>query len=230
MSLDKIKSALEGNDKAGEIVSLVESLLAQEADTFKTKTSKLNQENQSLRKRKTALAEAFKELGVDADAEDIADLVKGIKGKLDNSTPKSEYEQVLAKVDTLTNKLEASEKRERDSAIKGNKAKIKTEVLSALTEQKAIKPEMAVRLVMPDIETDNLHTDDYTAHMKKGDQTLSIKDGVAQFLKDNPEFVSNGTLPGGDSGGDTGGKGKPDNSQDLNARREHLRAQNTSIV
>ncbi len=230
MSIEKIEKALEGNEKAGEIVSLVKTLLAQEAETYKTKKSELNQENQSVRKRMNKFSDALKDLGVDIDSDDISGLVKGIKGKLENSAPKTELEKVQAELTTITDKLASAEKREKDSMTKANQAKIKTDILAALTEQKAIKPDMAVRLVMPDVQTENLHTEEFTAQMKMGDQTLSIKDGVTQFLKDNPEFVSNGTHPGGGTGGDPGGRGKPDNSKDLDARREHLRANNVSIL
>jgi len=90
-------------------------------------------------------------------------------------------------------KLAATEKEKRISAIRNAKT------IEALTAAKAIKPAELAKLVAGQVQVKD---DDSLVFMADGKE-IPLTDGIAAYLKANPEFVSNTAAPG--AGGGAGG-------------------------
>lgn len=101
----------------------------------------------------------------------------------------------------LTEKYEASEKRAKEEHDKSVHTAVRSEVLSALTRGKAIKPEEMYKILVGNIIID----ENDKAFYKIGDDEVSLEDGVNQWLKDNPWAVKSEVQPG--AGGGSGTKG-----------------------
>lgn len=117
--------------------------------------------------------------------------IKSLKRELTKTA--RDREKAEAKLTDLTNQL-AEEKHQR---INQNKL---TAIRKALTENKIVKPEQMVDLFANRVNVD----EDETTFTIKGDDgsELSIPDYIADWAKDNPEFVTKdvkggaGSLPG----------------------------------
>lgn len=90
---------------------------------------------------------------------------------------------------------------------------MKSQVLAALTDGKAIKPDVFTQVLLSHISA----KDDGSLVYKEGDNEVSIADGVKGWLSKNPWAVKNDSRSGsGEAGGvGTGSGGKAYTMEDL---------------
>lgn len=128
--------------------------------------------------------------------------------------------ELQKQVKELTDKYNASEEKAKAEHAKRVKAAIRSELISALTNGKAIQPEAMLKIIEGNVSIG----DDDKAVYKVGDQSLSIEEGVKGWLKENPWAVKAEIQPGA-GGGSQGGAGKMYSYEDLKGMsREEINA------
>lgn len=228
-AITRAKDVVEAQNAAQ---SLVDDL--NEFDTgYRAELSKKNGEAQGLRTRVKKAEEAqaaledlkgkhgkvLTKLGFDDDVEDLdvalEAIVEKIKAGETAGKGKTELETQLAdlrkQITTISKQAEKattdnkvlSEQLTQEKTKRFNSLK-ETQLLSALTAGKAVKPDKLAKMLMQSVEVD---AEDETKLLFIGEtgEKLPLKDGLTAFLKDNPEFVAN-TQKGG-SGSKGGGDG-----------------------
>lgn len=101
-------------------------------------------------------------------------------------------------VKDLTDKYDASEKRAKEEHDKRVRTAVRSKVLDALTQGKAIKPDAMYKILEGNISID----ENDNAFYRNGEDELSLEDGVAQWLKDNQWAVKAETQTGAGGGTD----------------------------
>jgi hypothetical protein len=173
-----------------------------------------------------ALAEQKKELAVlldkmgiegydkdDFDLEDALEAydtaIEALKGGKGKTKDDPEFAELQRQVSKLTKSMDAlkKEKDVADKAVIDEKNKrhamlTKTELLSQLTEGKAIKPGTLVDILQKFVKVGD---DEKLVFVNEVGDEVSVKDGVAGWLKANPEFVMNTSNGGAGSNGGPGG-------------------------
>ena len=111
--------------------------------------------------------------------------------------------ELQKQVKELTDKYNASEEKAKAEHAKRVQTAIRSELITALTNGKAIQPEAMLKIIEGNVSIG----DDDKAVYKDGDKSLSIADGVNGWLKANPWAVKNDQQSGtGSSSGGTNGK------------------------
>lgn len=227
MTLDDIKKALEGFQKSDEVTQSIESLLKEQTDAAaRAASQKANNEARNIRERyKGKWKEAFE---LDPDADDFDEKIEEFKTKLAAGTKKPtespEYAALKKQLDGITKALETANKEKAETVAKARRKDAESKVLAALAAGKAIKPNILLPTLMGSISIPD--TDGAEPVFKNGDEEIPITKGIEKFLTENPEFRSNSGTPGGDSSGDKGGAGSP-NQTDIQKRRDALRGLTT---
>ena len=132
----------------------------------------------------------------------------------------SQMQSLQAQVKELTDKYAASEKKAKEEHDRRVQTAIRSKAMTALTNGKAINPEAMLKVIADNISM----KDDDTVVYRNGDTELSLEDGVAGWLKDNPWAVKNDMQTGSGSNMNTGGK-KQYSMEDLKGMsREEINA------
>lgn len=195
-----------------------------EVNTLTKKAEKLEEANEASK----GIAEKFdivkKAFKLDMDAEDFDAMLDEVKDNISKSagagvTPeelkelKRELTKVTRERDKSNTSLDALNKQladEKEQRIKNN---VRAEVRKALDVNKIIKPEQTIDLFTSRVAVD----EDGTTFTIKGDDgsEFSISDYMADWAKDNPEFVKAETKGGAGSGsnGAQGGKQTTESSK-----------------
>jgi len=111
----------------------------------------------------------------------------------------------------LTDKYNESQKKAQEEHDRRVRTSVRSKLLSALTQGKAVKPEEIVKMFSGSVTM----KDDDTAVMKSGDKELSLEDGVAAWLKANPWAVKNDVQTGAGGGSGSGAGGHKYSMEDL---------------
>lgn len=117
----------------------------------------------------------------------------------DPSTVGTQIAGLQKQLKELSDKYTASEKKAKEEHDRRVHTSIKSELVKALTQGKAIKPEELAKMFSVTVK------DDDTGIIKSGYKELSIADGVTEWLKANPWAVKTDVQPG--AGGGAGGNG-----------------------
>jgi hypothetical protein len=133
--------------------------------------------------------------------------LKGGKGKTKDDPEFAELQRQVSKLtksmDALKKEKDVADKAVIDEKNKRHAMLTKTELLSQLTEGKAIKPATLVVILQKFVKVGD---DEKLVFVNEVGDEVSVKDGVAGWLKANPEFVTNtGTGGAGSNGGPGGG-------------------------
>jgi hypothetical protein len=250
--MDDLKKSLEGNDKKDDILKMVddhtkESVKTESEKAAKEASQKANKEAKNIRER---FKSKWKDLEIDPDDDDFDEKFEEIKKaktelealkKKADDDDKGDNKEIKKLTDLVgklqksleksEEKIEASEKKVIKAKVDGRKKDIEKDIISMLTEKKAIKPKVLLPTLMQTIDVSEIENDEFNPQIKLGDgddeKEYSITDGVGKFLEDNPEFISNNGSPGGNSG-DKGGKGSPGEESEISERRKKLREMNKS--
>lgn len=197
-TLKEIFEALSKTENGGELVADLQSQL-----------SGIRSEAAASRVSKNKVLET---LGL-RNAEDpdvaVAELAKTITAlQQAGGNPTALGTQVAAlqaQVKELTGKYAASEEKAKAEREKRVATAIQSQIVSALTEGKAIKPEVFAKLLAGNVKAKD---DDSLVFMNQ-DKELSVTDGVKQWLTDNPWAIKNDSQNGaGSGGGKPNGNGK----------------------
>lgn len=144
----------------------------------------------------------------DFDLEDAVDETIKAVSKNGQSTP--EIAELQKQLKTLTRNLDKltventnNQKLAGEEKAKRHKMLVDSEVLSALIEGKANKPQVLKSLVGQKVK---VNENDELVYLADNGDEISVKDGVKSWLDANPEFVANDSNAG--AGGHGGGKGK----------------------
>ena len=198
MKLEEIYTALAAIENGAAIT-----------DALKAEINRLRNEAAGHR---TKLQKVTTELGL-KDAENIDEAVAGLKASLDaiaktGGKPDeigAQIAQLTKQVQQLTQQSEADKKAAQTEREKRISAIRSAKTVEALTAAKAIKPAELAKLLAEAVQI----KDDDSIVYKDGDKELPLADGIAAYLKANPEFVANAAAPGSGGGG-PGAGGAPD--------------------
>lgn len=191
-----IYEALAGLSNGAELTSFLEreiNKLRTEAGSYRTKLSTVTQT-----------------LGL-KDSDNMDEALAGLKASLEavskGGNPSelgAQIAQLTKQVQTLTQQSEADKKAAQVEREKRINAVRSTKTVEALTAAKAIKPAELAKILAGSVQV----KDDDTIVFLEGDKELPLTEGIAAYLKANPEFVANTAAPGsgGAGGGGTGGE------------------------
>lgn len=181
-----------------------------EATTAKNAQKKAEVELKAATERLETILETFE---IDGEAEDLEEAIETAKAKLqsakDGGAAAPEVAQLqkdLSKLqrefkklqitNTENEKLLGEERTKRHNGMK-NQA-----LLAALAENKAIKPDKLVKLLLDNV---TIGEDDSLVFVADDGAEVTVSEGVKGWLSGNPEFMTNSQNAGGGSGGGTGG-------------------------
>lgn len=109
----------------------------------------------------------------------------------------TQVDDLRKQVKELTEKYTASEKLAAEEKEKRIQTAMKSQVLAALTDGKAVKPDVFTQVLLGNISA----KDDGSLVYKDGDKEMTIADGVAGWLKANPWAVKADVQTGAGVGG-----------------------------
>lgn len=109
----------------------------------------------------------------------------------------TQVDDLRKQVKELTEKYTASEKLAAEEKEKRIQTAMKSQVLAALTDGKAVKPDVFTQVLLGNISA----KDDGSLVYKDGDKEMTIADGVAGWLKANPWAVKADVQTGTGGGG-----------------------------
>lgn len=201
--LKKIFDALAGVDGGAALAAALEAELKEirgEAANHRVKLQEVE---------KTAKAQAEQELLAEIGVKD-KDALAGVKSALEamqqrGLKPDEVAQQIAAltkQVKQLTQQSEEDKRAtqaERDKRINAMRS---AKTVEALTAAKAIKPAELAKILAGSVQV----KEDDTLVFLDGDKELPLTEGIANYLKANPEFVAN-TAAGGSGGGGSGPSG-----------------------
>ena len=213
MTLEELVAALglDTDENKGKMAVLKKEFNAKEKVT-KELTKKLETLEADVEKGKSSTEKldiVKKSFDLDMDAEDFDEMLDSVKEALAKSvgggvTPeeikalKRDLTKATREKDKATKELEALNKQlteEKNTRIKNN---VRSEIRKALDTNKVIKPEQMMDLFANRVNVDE---DGSTFTFKTVDGSeLSIMDYVADWSKDNPEFVKVETKGGSGTG------------------------------
>lgn len=254
MPSEEVKKLLEGNDKAEELGKLIDddqgkAVKKAEEKSGKEASKKANAEAKNVRER---YKKSWLKLELDPEDDEFDDNVKklkelhegniteleelkdekgkkGEKGNKDIQDLTKLVKELQKSNEKLTTNLTESEKTGKEKTKKVNRSGVESEIISILTEGKAIKPKLLLPTIMESVKLENEDGDEFSAKYVHGDDELEIKVGVNKFLEENPEFVSNNGSPGGESGGHKGGSGTP-NKSEVEKSRDRTRSYSSNTI
>ena len=156
----------------------------------------------------TANKQLLAQLGID-DPSKAQETLAGIKTTLDaikasGQAPDTVGTQLSAlsqQIKDLTAKYTASEEKAAAERSKRIQTAINSQLVSALTEGKAIKPDVFSNLLAANV----IAKDDGSLVYKNGDKDTSVADGVKTWQTENTWAVKNDSNPGAGSGAPSGG-------------------------
>lgn len=223
-----IKELLKALNLEGEDNKEKADILTKEINEKQKEVNALSKKNKELEEANTKLSESseatkaitdkfdivVKAYGLDLEAEDFDKMLDDVKDKLvkengggttpeefktltrDLTKAKRELEKANTQVTELTTQLEA-EKTMRIDALKRDTIK------KALVDNNVLKPDMMVDMFFNKVSVDK---DGSTLTMKdSAGNEISIADGIADWAKDNKEFIAKDVRGGLGSAGGTGG-------------------------
>lgn len=232
-ALEAITTATELTAAQNAAQSLIEDV--NEFDSgYKSELSKKNSEAQGLRNRlKTAEAlsgtlenlkskhgKILSKLGFEDDVEDLDEALEAIVEKIKTGETagksKTDLENQMTdlrkQINSLTKQAEKAttdsktyqeqfvqERAKRHTSLK------QTELLNALTANKAVKPDKLAKMLQHNVEVD-AENEDNLLFLDDAGEKVPLKEGIVKFLTDNPEFVENAQKGGSGSRGGGGGK------------------------
>lgn len=167
---------------------------AEMISAVKTEISRLNGESAKFRTSKN-----------EADAK-ITELTT--KGTGDQTAA----EKMQKQLDELNKKYEAAENARKEEQAKRVQADIMQQTVAALTKGNAANPSEIAKILVGSIKADEDGTYKFT---NAKNESVSIEDGAAGWLKDNAWAVKDTQNPG--SGGGNGGSGRQSQPQGLQA-------------
>lgn len=202
-SLEQIYGALAASEHGADMVN-----------DLQTEIGHLRKESGNYR---AANKNILEQLGID-DASKAPETLAGIMAtikelKASGQAPDTVGTQLSAlskQVKDLTDKYTASEEKATTERNKRIQTAIQSQLTTALTDGKAIKPEVFSQLLMG-----NVKADDDSLVFKSGDKEVSVADGVKNWLQENAWAVKNDSTPGAGSGAPAGTVGKTYSMDDL---------------
>ena len=193
-----------------------------EAQGLRTRLKQAETLTASLEALKGTHGKVLKSLGFEDDVEDLDAALEAVvekiktgesagksKGELENQMVElrkqltsltKQAEKANTDNKTLTEQL-SQERTKRQGSLK------QTELLNLLTANKAVKPDKLAKMLMHSVEID-AENEDALLFINDTGEKVPLKDGLAKFLTDNPEFVENTQKGGSGSRGGNGGGGK----------------------
>lgn len=227
MTLEEMMKALEAVDNGSEMAEVVKGLqaeIAKKNSEAKNLRERMKTSESALAANKETLKKVVSKLGLELQEDDEGSLDEALEGFMNGRKPSSEGEdkelaalrldmqrmkrdfEKMQKAKEQSDQLAAAE---REKRIGTEKARRLTE---ALTSEKAISPTKLVKLLEGNVK---VLEDDSMVYVGDDGAEVDLKEGVASFLKANPEFVANNQVPG--SGG---GKGAGAGGQKLYSKAE----------
>lgn len=225
MNLDEILEGLSADNKE-EKKSQIQSLIE---ESGREKISKVNQEASNIRKR---FKKSWVDLGLDPDSEEFEVALMDAKKKLTefddlkagkSKEKETELTQLQKKVEALTASIEQERKEKKEIARSSLIKSVEGELKSQLSKYKAISPDVLSKALIGDL---NLDGDDLTLESVrfKGEDGLTISDGVKKFLDENKTLVSSQVSSGSDSSASKEKQGSQNSdANSIQARKEYLR-------
>lgn len=229
MTIEELLKALEAMDKGNEMTEVVKGLQAE--------VTKKNSEAKNLRERMKAAESALEaskdilkkvtaKVGLDLSAEeDVDEALAALSKKqqeagpaggeskeltdlrLDMQRMKRDFEK-MQKAKELSDQAASAEREKRIATEKARR------LTDALTAEKAISPSKLVKLLEGSVK---VLDDDTLIYVAEDGSEVELKEGVASFLKANPEFVANSQIPGSGGGGKAAGGGRLYSKAELEA-------------
>ncbi|WP_378955389.1 hypothetical protein [Pelosinus sp. sgz500959] len=203
-ALGKLQDGQKYVDALNAIIATKDGDLTKAKNDLKTTKAAVKESETKLKTATERLGKLQDHLGIEDDIEDLDTALT----ELATAKPKGADEKLLKRLQKLENDrkkdkadadaLLATERGKRHDAMK-NQA-----IISALTAGKAIKPEKLIALLQNSVKVND---DDTLTFTDENGSEIAINDGVAAWLKANPEFVSNTQTPGGGSAGGNGSTG-----------------------
>lgn len=215
----------EENKEKAEILSKEFTAKAREINSLSKKVKTFEDEQVKLKAASDKLDIVVKAYGLNLETDDFDKMLDDTRDKMikeagAGSTPEEikiikrdltkaqrDLETANTTVAELTAQLEV-EKTQRINAVKRDK------IQKALVANKVIKPEQMIDLFFGKVEVDK---DGSTLTMKdSAGNEISIDDGIADWAKENPEFVKTDTKGGlGSSGNNSFGNVSGDEMSDF---------------
>lgn len=219
MTLEEILAALGKLPDGQKLVDGLKEYVAGKDAEIKAKGKETSTAKAAQKKAETDLKAATERLStvlesfeVDGEAEDFEEAIETAKTKLQSAkeggAPAPEVAQLqkdlsklqreLKKVQTTNaenEKLLGEERGKRHTSMKTQA------LLTALTENKAVKPDQLAKLLLNNIK---IGDDDALLFVNDDGEEESVGDGVKGWLTGNPEFVANNQNNGAGSGGGFG--------------------------
>lgn len=210
MDLKEVYAKLEGVEGGADLITAIKAEVQKingEAAKSRTEGKTASEKAEAVAKKLTTVLSA---LDLE-DSEDLEDKIGTVKSTLDGIKAKGgKPDEVLLKfgkmekeVKSLQDKLQAattaqeSERAKRLTTVKQSLA------IDALTKGSAANPKEMAKLIMDNIAGD----DDNALVYKSGDKEMSVEEGAAAWLKENPWAVKVDPKAGGGSGGAGGASG-----------------------
>lgn len=224
MTLEELLAALaklpEGSKFAEALKAIIaakEAELNQKGTQYKTLTKTLQETEEKLKKATERLEKFHDHTGVADDVEDLEAALAELKAKQEEAIKNGgkgapEITQLQGEIAKLRRDLKkatdsqlAFEKTATEEKSKRHNSERNRELLAALTEHKAIKPDQLLKILADKVKITD--TDDVVFVKEDGDE-IKVTDGVKTWLEANPEFLANNQNTGAGSGGGAGGGGK----------------------
>ena len=134
---------------------------------------------------------------VDASLDSMVESLKAMQSA--GNDPRQlglQMKSLQKQVKELTDKYDASEKRAKEEHDQRVRTAVRSKVMDALTQGKAVKPDAMYKILEGNITID----ENDNAFYKNGEEEVSLEDGVAQWLKDNQWAVKTETQTGAGGG------------------------------
>lgn len=194
-ALDKLPEGSKFAEALKAIIAAKEAEIAEASTKTKTGSKAQKELEKKLKATEEKLAKVFDTLGIDEDDDletAIADLNKNTKTKGD--------EVLLKRLEKLEKARKAEketlEQQLNDERGKRHNATKRQELLKALTENNAARPEDLVDMLFGKVE---IGDDDSLSFADEKGGSVKVGDGVKGWLSSRPEFVKNSQNPGGGS-------------------------------
>jgi alanyl-tRNA synthetase len=197
------------------LIAAKDAELTKKGTQYKTLTQTLKTTEDALKAANARLERFYDHTGIADDVEDLEAALADLKEKeteaLKNGgkgTPEiSQLQKDIAKLQRdlkkATEAQAASEKTAIEERGKRQTSERNRALLAALTENKAARPDLLVKILAEKVKVND---DDSLAYIKDDGEEVEIGAGVKAWLDANPDQVVNPQNPG--AGGGAGGGGK----------------------
>jgi hypothetical protein len=211
MDLKEVFEKLEKVESGADLITAIKTEVAKLNSEAAKHRSESKVSTEKLTTTSKKLSTVLSVLGLE-DGEDLEEKTGSLKATLDGIAAKGgKPDEILMKFGKMEKDMKTLQKQLEDAnnSNAAERAKRLTTVkqsiaIDALTKGNAANPKEMAKLIMDNIigETDDALT------YKTGDKELSIEDGAAEWLKNNPWAVK--VNPNAGSGAPTGGAGSGD--------------------